>query len=190
MTAVTRQRMTAEEFVAWSAERPHLRCELERGEVVEMAAEQARHALMKAAAARALEDAVSASGLDCVVFPDGMSVVIDEDHVRVPDAAVQCGGFDPLSSRLDAPVILVEVVSPESVFRDEYSKLVEYFRLPSVVHYLMLDPEKRLVVHSRRVSGDGDGGVRLETRILGSGRIELDPPGLVLNAEELLGRPW
>lgn len=184
MTAATaRTKLNSSRFLQWSKAQGK-RYELADGELVEMAAEKAKHALMKHAAAKALESGIAAAALDCTVFPDGMSLVIDDAHVRLPDAAVQCGPIDPESVVLDSPIVLVEVTSPSSVSRDESEKLIEYFLVPSVAHYLLLSPEQRKVVHFRRADDSG----RFEARILSEGRIDLTPPGFSVDAAELLGR--
>jgi Uma2 family endonuclease len=183
MTALRNRRMTASQFLDWTASQASKRFELERGEVIEMAAEQAQHALMKFAAAKALEHGIKHAGLPCSIFPDGMTVVIDEYHVRLPDAAVQCAPVDPRSTILSSPVVLVEVVSPSSGSRDENLKLVEYFSLSSVEHYLILDPGQRIVIHFQR----NRPATTLTTRILSSGQIELSPPGFLVTVEDLLG---
>jgi Uma2 family endonuclease len=88
---------------------------------------------------------------------------------------------------LAAPIILVEVASPSSGSRDESLKLVEYFSLPSVEHYLILDPQQRAVIHfcrNRTVAN-----LILTTRILTSGQIDLTPPGFSVVVEDLLGPP-
>src|SRR5688572_665336 len=108
MVAQRKEEWNAPKFIEWSA-RQERRYELENGEVIEMAAEKARHALMKHAATSALQASITAAGLDCVVFPDGMTIVVDNKNVRLPDAAVQCAPIDLDSTTLDEPVILVEV---------------------------------------------------------------------------------
>jgi Uma2 family endonuclease len=60
------------------------------------------------------------------------------------------------------------------------AKLAGYFSLPSVAHYLILDPERRTVIHHKRGEGDV-----IETRILTTGPLHLDPPGLELSLDEL-----
>jgi Uma2 family endonuclease len=53
--------------------------------------------------------------LPYTVFPDGATVVIDNNRAREPDAAVQADAAGNLDSVvLDAPVIVVEVTSPSS----------------------------------------------------------------------------
>ena len=71
------------------------------------------------------------------------------------------------------PVIVVEVLSPTTRQFDVSIKLVGYFRLPSVAHYLIADLSQPLILHhSRGPSGD------ILTRIVTEGTITLDPPGL------------
>lgn len=181
--ALGRTRLTADQFLDWARHQAR-RFELENGEVVEMASETAKHALMKHAATKALEAGIEKAGLDCTVFPDGLSVVVDQGHVRLPDAAVQCSPFDPETVVLDAPVILVEVVSPSSAHRDEKQKLFEYFSIPSVFHYLLLSPAQHTLIHFRRIDDHG----RIETRILSEGQVDLAPPGFSVMVEDLLGR--
>jgi len=182
MVALKQQNWTAKKFLEWSAGRSK-KYELENGEIIEMAAEKARHALMKHAATSALQAAIAEADLPCAVFPDGMTVIVDEKNVRLPDAAVQCAPINLDSTVLDQPLILLEVTSPSSVYRDENHKLVEYFLIPSVAHYLLLSPDQRIVIHFQRGSHPG----KIDTRIMSEGRIELSPPGFSVEVSDLLG---
>ena len=149
-----------------------------------MAPERARHNLIKGAAFRALGDAVAAAGLPCTVFTDGMTVVINEDTARVPDAAVQCGvEQDPNSLTLESPIIVVEVVSPSSERGDNTVKLVEYFSLPSIRHFLIVDPWKGVVVHHASTVASP-----IRTLILSDGDVDLSPPGMRVPVARLLGK--
>jgi len=174
--------MTVPEFLSWAADQPRGRYELVRGEVVAMAPERASHNLVKAAAFRALDDAVKRAGLPCIVFTDGMTVVIDDETSREPDAAVQCGVATDLDSMaLQAPLIVVEITSPSSERDDTGDKLVEYFSVASIMHYLIVNPAKNVVVHHAR----GDAGA-IVTKIFTEDRIELTPPGIEILASDLL----
>jgi Uma2 family endonuclease len=174
--------MTVAEFLDWAIAQPRGRYELVQGEVVAMAPERARHNLVKLAVARALDDAVKRAGLPCTVFTDGMTVVIDDEHAREPDAAVQCGVITDLNSLiLEAPLIVVEITSPSSERDDTGDKLVEYFSVPSIQHYLIVNPTKKVVVHHAR----GQEGKHL-TLIASSGEINLTPPGMTVPVAELL----
>ena len=60
-------------------------------------------------------------------------------------------------------------------------KLVGYFQVASVRHYLMIDPEGGPVVHHCR---QPDGTIL--TRIITSGDIVFEPPGSTISVEEIL----
>jgi len=68
---------------------------------------------------------------------------------------------------------VVEVLSPSTRQIDASAKLAGYFRISSVHHYLIVDPDQRLVIHHARSGLD-----TVMTRILHDGRIALDPPGI------------
>jgi Uma2 family endonuclease len=157
--------------------------ELVDGVVVKMQAERNRHVLAKGEAYIAFRSAVTKSKLPCQVFMDGVSVQTGKHSVRGPDLAVQCGSRADLDSlKIDEPLILVEVISPSSEFRDVHSKLYEYFSIPSVEHYIIVDQAKRLVFHNRRES-EG----RIQTQFLHKGILDLSPPGLKIKVADLLG---
>jgi Uma2 family endonuclease len=175
-------RMSADDFLAWAIEQPRRpRYELVAGELVMMAPERAAHARVKAAVWRALDNALRAVGLPCEAFPDGMAVRIDDDTVYEPDALVRCG--EPLADdeiKVTDPVVVVEVLSPSSRGRDTGAKLEDYFRLPSVRHYLIVKTENRTIVHHHRLV-DGT----IQTKIARSADLILDPPGVSINVEAL-----
>jgi Uma2 family endonuclease len=180
---VAKVRIKVDEFLAWADAQARGHYELVDGEIVAMSPERARHNLVKLAAALALRDSVLAAKLPCTVFTDGMSVVIDDQNTREPDASVQCGvELDLDSMVLKAPMIVVEVASPTSERVDTETKLVDYFSIASICHYLIILPEQRIVVHHRRVDG-----ANIETRILREGDIALTPPGMAVSVAALLG---
>jgi Uma2 family endonuclease len=181
--ALPKQRMKVPEFLAWAEAQPQGRYELVNGEVVVTAPERVRRNLVKLAVARALGDAVKRANLPCTVFTDGVGIVINENTVREPDASVQCGGELNLDSMtIDAPLIVVEVASPSSERLDTHGKLVGYFSVQSIRHYLVVLPEQGVVVHYRR----NDGGA-LDTHIVREGTIDLTPPGMSVPVADLLG---
>jgi Uma2 family endonuclease len=182
--ALPKQRMKVPEFLAWAEAQPQGRYELVNGEVVAMAPERVRHNLVKLAVVRAFGDAVKRANLPCTVFTDGMGIVINENTVREPDASVQCGAELNLDAMtLEAPLIVVEA-SPTSERNNTHAKLVEYFSVRSIRHYLIVLPEQGVVVHYRR----NDGGA-LDTHIGRDGAINLTPPGMTVPVVDLLGPP-
>jgi Uma2 family endonuclease len=109
--------------------------------------------------------------------------VIDNQNTREPDASVQCGAEVDLDSMVvAAPMIVVEVTSPSSERVDTETKLVDYFSVASIQHYLIVLPEQRVVVHHRRKDASS-----IETRIARDGNIALNPPGMTVSVAALLG---
>jgi Uma2 family endonuclease len=178
MTALVSRHMTVPEFLAWAEQQSRGRYELWNGQPIEMSPERARHAKTKFAVATALAAAIRRAGSDCHMLPDGMTVRIDDKTAYEPDALVYCGeelGGD--ETVVPEPVIVVEVASPGTVSIDTGVKLEGYFSLPSVTHYLILDPERHVITHHARRG-------TIETTIIREGEVRLDPPGLVFQASE------
>jgi Uma2 family endonuclease len=74
------------------------------------------------------------------------------------------------------------VLSPGNAMTDLRDKLQGYFRVASIQHYLIVDPDKRIVIHHARGTGDVVG-----TRIVSEGILRLDPLGIELTVGELFG---
>ena len=152
MSVAVRARMTADEFLAWASEQPEARhYELVDGEIVTVSPERRGHVAAKYEAWLALRQAIAAAGVPCELLGDGIAVQIDETTVYEPDAVVRLGPPLPDDAlKLSDPLIVVEVASPTSLRRDEREKLKNYFRLPSLRHYLLVRPEERSVTHYER----------------------------------------
>jgi Uma2 family endonuclease len=108
------------------------------------------------------------------MLPNGMTVRVDETTAHEPDALIYCGP-ELASSAIDLPntKAVVEVISPSTCHIDAQIKFAGYFRLPSVAHYLVINPDKPLILHHAR---NADGTVL--TRIVNEGTLALDPPGI------------
>lgn len=177
-------RMTVDEYLAWAEDNPG-RYELVDGKVVAMSPERTRHSEVKLSVHIALRDAVRRAKVSCRMLPDGPTVRIDDRTAYEPDALVYCGPRNPAASlEIPEPVIVVEVLSPSTRRHDVVGKLAGNFKVPSIVHYLIVDFERETIVHHRR----GEAGA-IETRILGAGSLHLDPPGLELAVADLFAEP-
>ena len=98
-----------------------------------------------------------------------------------PDAQVRCGRRLPGDTvEIPDPVVVLEVLSPSTRAHDAGAKLGDYFLIPSVRYYLLLDTRRRTVIHHERVQ-DGP----IATRIARDGLVRLDPPGLALDVAGL-----
>jgi Uma2 family endonuclease len=151
MNVAHQKPMTAEEFVAWAVRQERGRYELVDGMVVQMNAEQAIHGRVKLDLVIALRTAFKQADLEGDVFGDGMAVRINETTVHEPDALVRCG--TPVANEttiLTDPVIVCEVLSPSTGPIDTGVKLLNYFSIPSVTHYLVVNTSKRVVLQRRQ----------------------------------------
>ena len=182
MTALTKPRMTVDEFLAWAQNEPG-RYELFRGEVYAMSPEVVGHTKTKGAVYAGLLASIRRHGLPCHALPDGATVRIDEATAYEPDALVYCGQeLPPTALEVPNPVIVVEVLAPSTRRIDVSLKLAGYFRLPSVAHYLIVDPTQSFILHHARGPGDA-----ILTRVVTDGSITLDPPGLELAVANIYG---
>ena len=178
MSVVPNTRMTVDDYLTW-AEGRQGRYELIDGAVYAMSPGRAVHAEVKAAVYTALAARIKQRRLPCHVLPDGMTVRVDAASAYEPDALVYYGNkLPPSAPDVPEPVIVVEVLSTRHV--DLGRKLAGYFTLPSIVHYLIVDPDQPLIIHHARRDGD-----TIATRIVRDGTISLDPPGLELTLTEI-----
>ena len=171
--------MTVDEFLSWQTERPEgVRHELFAGVPVAMAPERAGHTRVKYAVHAALAAAVRQARVPCEALGDGLLLRVDETTAYEPDAMVRCGPLLP-DDAIDVPdpVIVVEVLSPGSRQIDTGAKLADYFRLASVVHYLIVATDRPMVIHHAR---HADNAGTIDTRIVTGGGMRLDPPGLTV----------
>lgn len=180
MNIPLRRPLTVADYLGWADAQPRRqRTKLINGQIVPTPAERAAHNRVKGAVYLALVEAVKRAGVDCEALPDGMAVRIDDHTAYEPDAQVYCGTKLASSAMLvPAPVIVVEVLSPSTAHSDTSAKLIGYFKLPSVVHYLVLDPDTRSATHHKRSQ---------EPVTLSAGPIDLDPPGISVFVENLFG---
>lgn len=180
-----KNRMTVDGFIDWAMTQPGGRCELLGGEIVAMSPERVGHNETKQLTWLALREAVRARGLSCRAYGDGLTVPIDENTSFEPDAFVRCGKpLDEDAVKVEDPLVVVEVISPGSRGIDTGIKLQGYFSLPSVAHYLVIDPQRRAIIHHARAD---DGSVR--TAIHHGGSLTLDPPGLAIDVAACFPEP-
>jgi Uma2 family endonuclease len=173
MTALPIPRMTVDEFLPW-AETQEGRWELFDGVPLAMSPERVIHGQVKYLAARAVECAISRAGAPCQSLLSSVAVRIDTHRCHQPDVLIY--GGQPLPGdaiEVPNPMVVVEALSPSNAMQVLLHKLVGYFHVPSVVHYLIVDPDSRLVIHHAR------GSDAIATRIVSDGRsLTLNPPGI------------
>ena len=150
-----------------------------------MAPERFAHAEAKFAITAKLKNAIREAGVPCQAAIDGIGIAVDENTSYIPDVLVNCGA--PIADDAQfAPnaIIVVEVLSSSTRGRDLGEKLIDYFRVPSIQHYLVVDAKRRLFLHHKR----GDAGTII-TAIVKEGGLRLDPPGIEISLEGIFASP-
>jgi Uma2 family endonuclease len=141
---------TLERFLAFEESEPD-KFELIDGVVFAMAGGTAAHARLAVKVQSALERAVR--GSSCEVFNSDMKVVA-EHFSAYPDASVVCSPVHNEATAIDAPVVVVEVVSLSTSKRDYGSKSVNYREIESLQHYVLIEQDRLHVeVFSRESQG-------------------------------------
>ena len=168
MSEAVSARMNTDEFMVWAMRQPEGRhYELVDGEVVVMSPERSGHGITKMEVASKLLVAIRAKGLPCDVYTDKMTIRISEHTAYEPDIVVRCGKrLDDDVLVTDDPLVIIEVLSPSTQSRDTTIKLQDYFRLPSLKHYIILNTRRRTATHYTRddsgtLAASIDGGVVL-----------------------------
>jgi Uma2 family endonuclease len=174
-----RQRLSREEFRRWAAGQGQ-RYERLAGEPIAMAPERIEHARIKSRIWAAFDRAIKQNNLPCEALPDGVTVEVDTDTDYEPDAVVNCGPPAPGDAiAATNPVIVVEVLSPSAEHIDLADKLADYFRVPSIQHYLIVRALRREVIHHRR------SGSEIIGRVINIGDILMEPPGITINLSDV-----
>src|SRR5262245_13188607 len=179
MTELPKHKMTADEFLAWTEDLlPEAgKFELWDGDVVVrhgpgFEEERSEHWDAKGAMYRALHDAIKRADLPCFAAVDGPMVRLSPSRMARPDVLVYCGLRVPRGvPEVPNPLILVEVLSPGTKNRDHGVKLQGYFTLPTLWHYVIVDPDRARLIHHKR----GAAGI-IEPHIVTGQRLQLDPP--------------
>lgn len=139
--------LTVDEFLAWERAQP-LKYEFDGIQPVAMTGGTRAHSrvgtrLIVALAAR-LEPPCEAFGPDLKVLTEG--------RVRYPDASVVCSDDDDNNDTI-APTVVFEVLSPSTALTDRRVKAAEYAGVPTVLAYVMLEPEHPEMTVRRRSTG-------------------------------------
>ena len=130
----------------------------------------------------ALDRAIQRAGLDCEAIADGLTIEIDDDTDYEPDAVVNCGPkLPPDATAASNPIIVVEVLSPSTQSIDTSDKLADYFRVPSIQHYLIVRAKRREIIHHTRSGSD------IVARVVNIGKIVLNPPGIEIELTDVYG---
>jgi Uma2 family endonuclease len=88
---------------------------------------------------RGIDNHIRARGMPCRTFRETFWLKDKRQDLAVfPDIIVHCGALMPGQTSVDDPVVLVEVISRGSGFRDRLEKRAAYEKLPPLAHIVLV----------------------------------------------------
>jgi Uma2 family endonuclease len=124
-------------------------------------------------------------GRDCEVFITDVKVVSRAADVMYPDVVVACGPIAGKATELNAPIVVVEVLSPSTAERDQGRKRWAYWSISSLRHYVLIDQDQPIVETS---SPDAGGSWRSVIHRGLDARLRLDVLGVEIGLDEVFAR--
>ena len=179
MDEVTLRRMTVAEFFDWEPGDEE-RYELVDGRPVKVTGARRRHDRIVANINRVLGNQLLDSAY--IVFTPDTAVLIPNGNVRRPDAGIDGGRDDDDLMHADVPRLVIEVLSPSTRNVDLVEELAEYKTVGSLLHILLVDPDKPEVTHWSR---DASGAWRQRRHVRLDAVVEIGEPHLALSLSEI-----
>jgi len=143
MSAVLQPRMTLQAYLDWENAQVE-KHEFVEGEVFAMTGGRRTHGRVVSNLNRRLSEAVD--GSPCQVFAEGMKLQVADDTILYPDVFVTCSPADLATEQIfREPRLVIEVLSPSTQAYDRSRKFALYRRLPSLLEYVLVDPDTRRV---------------------------------------------
>lgn len=175
-------RMTVEEFFAWDGGGHVGKLELVDGVVRAMAPASATHSIIQGNLVAAIHNFLRTSGSRCRVAPEApvLPAMGHGTNARAPDVAVTCA--PPSSSKtFDAPVLIVEVLSPGNE-NDTWESIRALAPLPTLTEIVVVASESVAVEVYRKGAG---GAWSEQPERASSGLVRLESIGLSLAVADI-----
>ena len=90
----------------------------------------------------------------CEAFGGDLAVRVADGRVTYPDASVSCGRQSHRD--VDAPVVVIEVLSPSTSGYDVGDKAAAYRRMPSLRHHSIVRRDRIGIAHRHRAAPGED----------------------------------
>lgn len=175
-------RLDRADFLAWEAGQASKHEYLD-GEVFAMVGARQEHVVVALALAARLREHLR--GTRCRAYTSDMKLEVEAvDAVFYPDVMVSCDEADRQRAlAIQAPCLVVEVLSEGTAAYDRGAKFAAYRRLPSLQEYLLVDIDRRsLEVFRRQPQGWVLGEPAGQPRVL-----QLHSVALALTDEDVFG---
>ena len=181
-TALEIRHRTLADFLAWEEQQAD-RYERVSGVVWMMTGGTIDHNRITLNVADALRQRLR--GGKCEAFVNDIKVVSSQEDVMYPDVLVACGDVRGQATLLDAPVVVVEVLSQSTASRDHGRKRWAYQTIASLEHYMLIDQSQPVVEVASRAA---DGSWRSVIHRGLEGRAQLPALGVEIGLDEIFAR--
>lgn len=138
---------TEEEYLAFEREALD-KHELIDGEIVAMAGASRRHNLVSTNTTIAL--GIQLKGKKCEIYANDMRVRMRKGRYSYPDVVVVCGEPNFADDEFDVllnPVVVVEVLSKSTRFRDKTEKLETFQKMESIQEVMLIEQDFLHIEH-------------------------------------------
>ena len=142
-------RMSVEQYLEYERSQ-EIRHELVDGHLYAMTGASEMHERIAMNLAAALS--VHLRGSPCRAYKGDLKIAVGDDHYY-PDVFVTCGPDRPDGYSRDDPVLIVEVLSPNTQRHDRGDKLLAYRTLPTLKEYVLVSQDRVRV--ELRTADDG-----------------------------------
>ena len=147
--ALAKKLLTEEEYLELE-EKSKIRHEFMDGEIFAKAGSTRKHNLATTNISRILGNQLEET--DCEVYSADFRIRVRGGHNVYPDVAVACGNIETTDNdkTLPNPVVVFEVLSKTTEKRDRGDKAEDYFRLESLLDYVLVSQYYVRVEHLSR----------------------------------------
>jgi Uma2 family endonuclease len=176
MSAAMKPRMDLEAFLEWES-RQEFKYEFDGFQPVAMAGVSSEHAAIQANLMLAVGSRLR--GGPCRIFGSDLKIAA-AGSIRYPDAFVVCTPVPRGTLVVENPVVVFEILSPGTSYRDRIEKNREYRATPSIQRYVILEQTRPAATVFSRVGDEWVADI-----VIGETELALPEVGLTIPLPEL-----
>jgi Uma2 family endonuclease len=172
MSAVQQRSWTLAEFLDWEERQP-LRYEFDGSRIVDRNSGTAAHAAIQVNLAVSIQSRLHGRSSNFV----GSSLKVEvAGSVRYPDGFVFSSRVSVTATIIREPVVIFEVLAPETASADLVTKNLEYSAAPSVQRYVVLAQDRVGGLMFERIGDDWRGRLLNTDTVINMPEIDIEVP--------------
>jgi Uma2 family endonuclease len=172
MSAARKEHMSLEAFLDWES-RQEFKHEFDGVQPVAMTGVTVAHATIQFNLLGLLFARLR--GHRCQAFGSDLKIQV-VGRIRYPDAFIVCSPVQPGATVIHDPVVVFEILSPSTSYKDRIEKNWEYRDTPSIQRYVILEQSRPAATVFSRAGDDWVGHILLGETDLPLPEIEMTLP--------------